>query len=201
MYLMIPIVVFFIVYPDIIVNTLFRDIIALFTGSSGKYTPDMLAATTRSVGLFSWGLLAMSLNLVLSKIFYASSNAKTPLAINTAFFVCTLALYFLSFIPELGLAGVVIADVIAAWVVTAINFTRLTKLLDLKKVFLNIWKKLLIIVIISIIAVFALYPAYYFIYKPESKALLELAYAAAIFGIIGAAYYFGCRQFGIRPGK
>ncbi len=199
-YLMVPFVFFIAMFPDTMVNAVYRDLMRLLTGSTGRYTSDLLAQTTKIVALYAMGLLPFALNILFSRVFYAVRDAKTPLFVNIVILLSSFGLYFMSFSP-IGFSGIVIADVIAAWIAFGIYFARFYRnyrVLPLPRGFL---KTCLVLFIASGVAVLAVFFFHQYITLHFNQPLLLLLLEATEVGLFALIYAGITRLFktGLRP--
>ena len=195
-YLIIPISFYFVVYPDTIVNCLFRDISRLFTGSSGKVTADFLQNNYHAASLYSVAIIPMAFISIFERIFYSVKDVKTPLKANIiTIFIC-FGLYFLSLIPSIGLQGIIIAEISASWIVFFYYLLfQLKKIVEIRKIVLSISRNTVIIIILSVISILAVYPFHTYIYKTSEKAYLSLLTGASEFLLFAGAYFLSTKLF------
>ncbi len=193
LWLLVPLSVFFIVWPEVAVNIVFRDLQMLFTGTTGKYTREMIELTYTATRLYAIALLPFAINIALSKIFYSVHDAKTPLILNILTLGASVGLYQWSRFRGWGIEGIIWADTIVAWIAMAGFFIRLFTLVKAKAVMPVFFKRLLIYTLISGLAIAALYPVYHYLYLGLESTLLKLVLGSSlILGFI--AIYFGLSQ-------
>ncbi len=193
LWLLVPMSMFFIVFPEIGVNIVYRDLQVLFTGTSGKYSPELLNATYSATQLYSLALLPMALNITLARVFYSVHDARTPLYINILLLIGSTALYELSRIKGWGLNGIIWADVIAGWLTSSYYMLRLKKMIPLKPVLLHFLGRLLLFGLIAGGAIGILFLFIHFIYTPVTNTLLKLLLGGSSF-ILFTGLYFGATQ-------
>lgn len=116
-----PIAGFFLFYPDVLVNLIFRDISLAFSGSTGKYTPELFALTIEAVGLMGTILIPWSLSLIINKIFYSLQRPYFPLMFYIINFILNIGGYIAAKYFMLGAKGLIYADLVAAWSTLAIE--------------------------------------------------------------------------------
>ncbi len=111
----IPIAAFFLIYPDVMVNMIFRDISRFFSGSTGQFTPELLHATITAVKILSTIIIPWSLNIMVGKLFYSLEKPMFPLFLIGVNFVVNMLGYHFSRVFGWGGTGLVYADLIAGW--------------------------------------------------------------------------------------
>ncbi len=111
----IPISFFFMIYPDVIVNLVFRDVSRFFTGSTGKFTDELLILTTDAVRILSTILIPWSINIMVGKLFYSLEKPHIPLVLIMVNFTTNILGYYLSRKFGWGGAGLVYSDLISGW--------------------------------------------------------------------------------------
>ncbi|NPV00608.1 MAG: murein biosynthesis integral membrane protein MurJ [Brevinematales bacterium] len=189
LYLIVPLSFFFIIFPDIMVNLAFRDPSLLFTGNTGKYTPELLGLTSLTTAWYAAGLLPMSLNVIFAKISYSMSDAKTPLITNIVLLVTGTGLYFLSWIPSVGVSGIAIADIAASWITAMFYTWRLWPVLRSKTALQGIGIGFLKAALASGIAAGAVYPIYQFVYRTGIGVVPAIGLAFGMTALFGGAYF------------
>ena len=112
----IPIAAFFLIYPDVMVNMIFRDISRFFSGSTGQFTPELLNATITAVKILSTIIIPWSLNIMVGKLFYSLEKPMFPLFLIIINFVVNMLGYHFSRVFEWGGTGLVYADLISGWI-------------------------------------------------------------------------------------
>ncbi len=195
LYLMIPFAFFFIVFPDTVANTVFRDITKLLTGNTGKFTDEFLRQTYTAVRIYALALLPMGCALILDKIFYSLHDAGTPLRANIIIFVMSFGLYFSSFLPGIAFYGVFAADMIASWMMLLYYVFKLKKSGKINIKNSGLFTKTAVLIVLSLIACGAVYPLHRFIYLGVQNALPALCIAALEFALFGTFYYILTRIF------
>ena len=194
-YFMLPITVFFILFPDTVVNSVFRDVMRTFTGGTGKYGKNLLEQTYIATTIYAVSLFAMGATVIFEKIYYSLHDAKTPLRANIMVFIFSFAFYFSSFIPGIGFYGVFLADMIAAWMTFVYYMISLRKTIDFHSILKDIGLKPLYFLIFSLAGAGIIYPFYYFIYKKGGHPILCIAEAGLLFAVFGGIYYLLSRIF------
>ncbi len=191
-YFMIPISVFFIIYPDTVVNSIFRDVMIFFTGSTGKYTSTLLQMTYFTTAIYAIGLYAMGITVIYEKIFYSMHDAKTPFKANVIVFLWSFVFYFSAFFPKIGMYGIFVTDSIATWLTFIYYFIRIRKLkLYHNENFLNT----IFLLIIAIVSSFLVMPFYHFIYLKIDYSLIFIIKAGIQFFLFGFFYYIITKIF------
>lgn len=122
MFASIPIAIFFLIYPDIIVNIIFRDISRFFSGSTGLFTIELLDATITAVKILSTILIPWSLNIMIGKLFYSLEKPMFPLFLIGVNFILNILGYHFSRVFGWGGIGLVYADLIAGWLTLITSF-------------------------------------------------------------------------------
>lgn len=189
LWLLVPMSLFFILYPEVGVNIVYRDLQVLFTGNAGKYSDDLLQATYSATALYSLALLPMALNITLARIFYSVKDARTPLLINLLLLVGSTALYHLSRLRGWGLSGVIWADNIAGWLTSAYYLIRLRRLVSLGPVMRHFLGRLLLYGVLAGAVLGALYPFMRFVYQVQQNTLLKLLLGGTSFILFTAGYF------------
>lgn len=194
-YLMMPISLFFIIYPDILVNLFHRDLMLLFTGNIGEFTDVLFAQLIGATRLYGLGLMAMSLNIVLAKVFYSISDAKTPLWGSIVLTVISLGGFIVNHFTGGDFRGIIIADVVASWGVSLLYLLRLRRSVDMKALAKEILLKMLIIILISCIVIGIVYPFYRFVYTEMDNVYLSLLTGIGSLLIFSGVYYLITKIF------
>jgi putative peptidoglycan lipid II flippase len=189
LYLIVPLSFLLILFPDIAVNLAYRDPFRLFTGDTGKYTPELLGLTSVLTAWYAVGLLPMSLNVIFAKISYSMSDAKTPLITNIVLLVTGTGLYFLSWIPSIGVSGIAIADISASWITVFFYIWRLWPVFKSKAVLDGIGAGILKSVLASVIASAAVYPLYRFVYQTDMSVIPAIGLAFGMTALFGGGYF------------
>lgn len=188
LFLIIPISVFFIIFPDTVVNVFFRDTMRLITGNTGRYG-DLMQKTYSATALYSIALIPMACTILLERVFYAVRDAKTPLIANIAIFVTSFGIYFTSFIPSVGFYGVLLGDVAAAWMTLVFYGFRMRKVVDFKPLVKRLTPKLAFQLAASGIAALGVYFFHTRIYLHPHSAIVALGLGAAEVGIFSLIYF------------
>lgn len=188
-YLMIPIALFIVLFPDIVINIAYRDIVMLFKGNTGKYTIEMFRQNYLVSRIYGLGLPAIALNVIFAKIFYSRHDAKTPLIANIILVGVSCGMYFLSKVPQLGIRGMAIADASAASITAIFYLARLRKITKLGELFKSLIGKLIKITIVSGISGVAIWLLYKHIYLNTNDPLLSLLYGGGAFLLFAGLYY------------
>lgn len=194
-WLTLPTTLFFVAFPDVIVNLSNRDLMLLFTGSTGRFTPQLSSAMNLATAYFSIGLIPMSVNIVLAKVFYSVSDAKTPLWGNIVLLVSSTAFYFLSRIPSVGMMGMALGDTLAAFVMMVYYAARLRTLIDMKSILHEEMPKAVKLSAASVLAGAAIYPAYRFVYVKPHAAIVSIALGVGLIAVFMGIYYLITKMF------
>ncbi|MFN3660538.1 MAG: lipid II flippase MurJ, partial [Brevinematales bacterium] len=137
LYWTLPFMVYMVVLPETVNRVLFFDLFVALVGRSGSVTNELLILSHTVLRIFALSLLPMSAAVVFEKIFYATHDARTPLRSSLlTLFLCG-GLYFLAFIPALGVKGVILAETISSYVVMVYYLVRIKRGLVERRV----WKK------------------------------------------------------------
>jgi len=197
----IPIAIFFTLYPDIIVNIIFRDISRLFSGSTGKFTQELFDLTIDAVRILGSILIPWSLNIMIGKLFYSLEKPKWPLFLIIINFALNIIGYNLARIHHLGGQGLVYADLISGWLTLFISmFVIYFYLPQTRKYNHKTFIQIILFIILSFIIWISLYPLYN-IYLNLNSPFLLLALGSCIF-IIGLLLFGGFTYiFNINPLK
>ncbi len=195
MYLMIPVALFFILYPDTVVNSVFRDITMFLKGSTGKFTVELLRGHYLALTIYSAALLPMAMAMIFERIFYSLHDARTPLWANIIVFFLSIGLYFSSFLPRIAFYGVFAADMTASWMTVIYYIIKLKKTgrVNLKNT--GLISRAFYFIAFSAVSSLTVYPLHKLVYQHEQQALLSLCLAGLEFVIYGFSYYILTRIF------
>jgi len=125
LYWTIPMMVYMVALPETVNRVLFYDVFVALVGRAGRMTPELLGLSHQVLRLFALSLLPMSAAVIYEKIFYAIHDARTPFRSSLLTLVLTGGLYFLAFVPSLGVNGVIIAETVSSYVVMGYYALRL----------------------------------------------------------------------------
>ncbi len=192
-YFMIPVSLFFVIFPDTIVNSVFRDVMLFFRGNTGRYTTDLLKMTYLATSIYAIGLFSMGATVIYEKIYYSLHDAKTPFKINVIIFLWSFIFYFSAFLPVLGMYGIFIADTVGIWLTYFYYNIKLKKTLEIKEN--KIIKKLVYLLLIAIVSNLFTYPLYYYFYRNLSHPLISIFKALLQFVVFSSIYYILTRIF------
>lgn len=187
-YFIVPISFFFVFYPDTVINCFFRDTMRLFTGNLGKYG-DLLVKTYTATSVYSIALIPMACIVLFERIFYSTHDAKTPLRANTVVFIFSFALYFSSFIPQIGFLGVFLADMIAAWMTFVYYYIKLKKLTDIRALRKDLLPRILLYLLFSAVSAAAVLPFHRLVYIKDYAPLTAILLGALEFCLFAAVFY------------
>ncbi len=187
-YFIIPVALFFIIYPDTIVNVTFRDTMRLLTGNTGKYG-ELLQKTYTANSLYSIALFPMSCTVIFERIFYSIHNAKIPLRANIVVFIFSFVFYFSSLIPSIGFYGVFLGDVIASWMIFVFYLIQLRKIIKVRPLYKKLSLKIIEFFLISVIAVSIIYPYHRHVYLSALKPFTAILYGCLEFVLFSGIYY------------
>ncbi len=194
-WLTLPTTLFFVAFPDVIVNLANRDLMVLFTGSTGNFNAQLSADLYKATAYYAAGLIPMSLNIVFAKVFYSVSDAKTPLWGNIILLAFSYGFYWLSRIPEIGFIGIAIADAAAALVMTVYYVIRSAKILDLKVLMADETPKVLKLTLASVLAGAAIYPVHRLVYLKPHAAIVSIGLGVGMIAVFAGIYYLITRIF------
>jgi putative peptidoglycan lipid II flippase len=197
-YFMIPVSFFFIFYPDTVVNSVLRDIMRFFTGNTGKYTPQLFKDTYLATSIYSISLLPMGCIVIFEKIYYSIHDAKTLLAASLIVFLLSFGLYFISFIPRIGLFGVIIADTIVSWVTLIYYYSKLQRRMGTRSVAGPLVFKILLLILFAFLSSAAIYPVHKYLYLPAKIPIIALLTGGLEFAVFTGIYYTLTILFGLR---
>ncbi|MEJ5285432.1 MAG: murein biosynthesis integral membrane protein MurJ [Brevinematales bacterium] len=191
-YFLIPITIFFVFFPDTVVNSIFRDVMMFFTGNTGRYSFELLKMTYLATAIYAIGLYAMGVTVIYEKIYYSIHDAKTPFKANVIVFLWSFVFYFSAFFPQIGMFGIFAADSISIWLTFFYYYFKLKKM--------NIYHsehtgKIFILFLISLLAGIIVFPFYYYFYNLPSYPLVFMLKAVVQFCLFSFFYYIFTRIF------
>ena len=97
----------------------------------GEFTSASTATTSTALYFFSIGMIAFSINEILSKSFYARKNGITPMVASLAGIIVNIVLGYLTVrYTSLGVGGLALAAAVAANVTAVILFVRMRYILN-----------------------------------------------------------------------
>jgi len=197
-YLMIPISVFFILFPDTIINSVFRDIMKIFTGNTGKFTPLLMKQNYIALSIYSLALIPMGCTVLFEKLFYSRHDAKTPLFANIVVFIISFSLYFSALIPSISFYGVFIADTIAAWM-TLIYYLYFLNKASIKINYFKskFLKKIVALILLSFVSAALILPFHIYVYLKNWHPFISFSLAGIELALFGGIYYILSRIFGL----
>ncbi|MGL4394323.1 MAG: murein biosynthesis integral membrane protein MurJ [Brevinema sp.] len=190
MFISIPICLFCSIYPDVIVNLIFRDISLLFTGSTGRMTEELLGLTIKSVQILGTIIVPWSMTVLIGRIFYAIEKPRMPLMLILINFATNITGYKLSQIYGWGSFGLVYSDLISGWLTTFVGLIAIARTLEHKASdYMPMIGQTLLFTIVSAVIWIALKPLHTW-YITTTAPLLLL--------IIGTSLFLaGCVIFGL----
>ena len=193
LYLSLPIAMLFTLYPDVIVNCIFRDVTRVATNSTGKYTPELFELTIQATGIQGSVLIPWSLNLIINRLFYALERPYMPLLMYAFNFVINIGAYILVRAMGWGGLGLVWSDVISGWFTLAVSVLILHSQMKFSynKGFL---KKLGVLLALSFGAWMLVKPLHIWYVSAEANVWMSITLAGAIF-VIGAALFVSSARF------
>ncbi len=177
----IPISFFFLIYPDVIVNMVFRDISRFFSGSTGKFTDELLYATIDAVKIMSTVIIPWSLNIMVGKLFYSLEKPMFPLILIIINFVTNIFGYHLSRVNGWGGDGLVYSDLLSGWFTLFSAVIMITILLPQIQQHNRVFLKFTGIYTGISLAVWAVCYPIYRIYINSSSAFMHLLLGSVIF--------------------
>ncbi|MGC8765580.1 MAG: murein biosynthesis integral membrane protein MurJ [Brevinematia bacterium] len=192
-YFTIPVSLFFILFPDTVVNSVFRDIMLFFRGNTGRYTTELLRMTYLATSIYAVGLFPMSTTVIYEKIYYSLHDAKTPFKVNVIIFLWSFIFYFSTFIPQLGMYGIFLADTIGVWLTYFYYNIKLRKTLEIKR--MEVTPKLVFLFVLSGVSFILTYPFYYYFYHSLSYPLISILKAGVQLVIFSLIYYILTKLF------
>ncbi len=190
-----PMMVFFILLPGTVNRVLFYDVFLALTGKSGRMTEELLLLSNDVLRLFAFSLLPMSVVVVFEKIFYATYDAKTPLRSNLLTLFLTGGLYFLSFVPVLGVKGVIIAETISSYVVMGYYFAGLRGNMVEKVVWRKLAGRTLVWLVFSVGVGFGIKWVYLKLEPMLPVGIGYILFAGGVFAVFMGVYYLLSKIF------
>ncbi|MGL4676292.1 MAG: murein biosynthesis integral membrane protein MurJ [Brevinema sp.] len=190
LFVSIPIALFFLIYPDVIVNLIFRDISRFVSGSTGQFTLDLLIQTTNAVQILSTILIPWSLTVMVGKLFYSLEKPHFSLILILVNFIINIFGYFLSRAFQWGGTGLVYSDLISGWFTLITSFVLIAFILPaVKKHHSSLLKYATIFTIISTIIWLGCRPIYYWYLSFDSPLILLIL--GSILFVLGMSIFFG----------
>ncbi|URA10193.1 murein biosynthesis integral membrane protein MurJ [Thermospira aquatica] len=190
-----PMMIFFILLPETVNRVLFYDVFVALMGRSGRMTQELLALSNEVLRLFAFSLLPMSVAVVFEKIFYATHDAKTPLRSNLLTLFLTGGLYFLSFLPALGVKGVILAETISSYVVMLYYFKGLRGGMVEKRVWKTVGGKTLVWFVFSLVVGFGVTWVYRRLESLVPVGIGYILFAGVVFAVFMGMYYLLTKIF------
>ncbi|MGL4563230.1 MAG: murein biosynthesis integral membrane protein MurJ [Brevinema sp.] len=193
LFIAIPICLFCSIYPDVIVNLIFRDISLLVTGSTGRMTDELLTLTIKSVRILGTIIIPWSMTILMGKIFYALEKPRIPLILIFINFVTNILGYKLSQIYRWQGLGLVYSDLISGWLTTFIGMATIVYSLNQKiSDYSHMIKNSFLFIILSGVIWMLLKPLHT-VYLNTTSPLLLLVIGSTLFilggGIFGLIAY------------
>ncbi|MGL5956217.1 MAG: lipid II flippase MurJ [Brevinema sp.] len=195
----IPIALFFFIYPDVMVNLIFRDISRFFSGSTGQFTEDLLFQTTNAVQILSTILIPWSLNIMVGKLFYSLEKPNFPLLLILVNFLTNIFGYYLSRVFSWGGIGLVYSDLISGWVTLCTSLLLIAHTLPKTNQYNHTLVKYgVVFTLLSLTIWLGCRPVYYW-YLSFNSPLILLILGSLLF-IIGISVFLGITHlFRINP--
>jgi putative peptidoglycan lipid II flippase len=195
LYFIVPVTLFCGLYPDAVVNSVFRDITRFLKGSTGKFTTELLRGHYLALSLYSAALLPMAAAMIFERVFYSLHDARTPLKASIIVFFLSIGLYFSSFLPKIAFYGVFAADMTASWVTILYYIMRLRKTGKVNLKNMGLISRTFSFVAFSLISSLIIYPLHRFVYQTIHDAFLAMCIAVLEFVIYAFFYYILTRFF------
>ena len=162
----------------------------------GSFTRENIIMTASALKFFGYGIPAFALIKILSNLFFARNNTKTPFYISI-FVVFLNIVISISFFNKTGFIIIPIATSISTWVgVIVYTYLLNSKNYLLLKEYLpkNIFKIILSTILMSLLLLFSLdYYEGYLDYTYKYKSV----YLMLIVGFVAAIYLLSCRLMGV----
>ena len=162
----------------------------------GTFLETDVLSTAQALKYFGYGVPAFALIKVLSNLFFARDNTKTPFYISV-FSVLTNILISLTYFKEMGFIIIPIATSIATWCAVIIYLILLIKLKYFNvgsKLYINLIKTIISVVIMSLLL-------YFLINFFEDKLIYtnyyKSFYLIMIVGLVAAIYLLSARLLGV----
>lgn len=195
LYWTIPLMVYMVMLPETVNRVLFYDIFVAFLGRSGRMTPELLVLSCEVLRIFALSLLPMSAAVVFEKIFYATHDAKTPLRSSLLTLLLCGGLYFLAFVPTLGVKGVIIAETVSSYVVMVYYFLRMERSLVEGKVWRNVFWRGMVWTGISLVLGGVVRDGYTRLEGIVGKGWIYMFLAGGVFVVFMGLYYLFTKLF------
>jgi len=194
LYWTLPLMVYFVVFPDTVNRVLFSDIFVALLGHSGRMTPELLTLSHRVLRIFGLALLPMSAAVVFEKIFYALHDARTPFRSSILTLVVTGGLYFVAFLPQVGVLGVIAAETVSSYVVIVYYFARLrSEMIDP-----SLWKRLIrrgvVWMLLSVVVAGVVWLGYRRVVEFVKPGWMYIGLSGCVFVVFMGLYYLLTRM-------
>lgn len=195
----IPIALFFAIYPDLIVNIIFRDISRFFSGSTGQFTQELLDATINAIRILSTLIIPWSINIMVGKLFYSLEKPTIPLFLISINFVTNILGYHLSRVFDWGGTGLVFSDLISGWITMLTCFVIVRLFLPETRKYHGVYIKYIVLFsLFSALIWYACTPLYQW-YLTIQSPLILLILGSSIF-VLGFTAFVGITHvFRINP--
>lgn len=197
-YLSLPVAALFTIYPDVIINSIFRDLTRLVSDGTGKYTQELLGLTITATAIQGSVLIPWSLTIIINRFFFALEKPFLPLIMYTANFVINIIGYMLVHHFKWGGMGLVSADVIAGWLTLVVSLVLVGRSVG-KAYQPDFLKKLGFIAAASILCWIAALPLHRLYLWAERSAALSLLAAGALFVFGLGIFIFATRLLKLDP--
>lgn len=143
--LVLPVVAFFIIFTEPIVNLLF---------GRGSFNEEAIRLTSEALFYYSFGILAIGFREVLSRVFLSFEDSRTPMINSSIAMVLNIVLNLI-LSRFMGIGGLALATSISAFFATFLMFYTLRKKIgsfDLKSLFLAFLKIIIAASIMGVIS-------------------------------------------------
>lgn len=177
-------VLLFVLPATVGLMVLSEPIIKLLYGR-GAFDQEALALTSSALFFYSFGIVGVSLRLIISRIYYALKDTKTPMLNATYGMIINIVLNII-LSEYLGIGGLALATSIAAIITTTLLFISLRKKigpLGMKSIFISFLK---ILLASSFMGMFAKQSYIYFnsFLSGNTSLLISIVIATLFYGVL-----------------
>lgn len=120
------IIMFILLIPIITIASFYCEYIVKFLFERGAFTSESTYMTSQAFYYYSFGLFAVAINNILSRICYSQGNTKTPM-VNTFFSIIINITLSLILKKYLGIGGIALASTIGNFVSIALLYNNIRK--------------------------------------------------------------------------
>lgn len=156
----------------------------------GAFTAEATQLTTESLFFYSFGLIGMSIRLLMIKIFYSLQDTKTPVINGVICMLVNIGLNFL-LLPYLAHKGLALATSVASTLLATLLLISLYRKIGdyhMREILVMVLK----VILSSIIMAGVIYVFYHFVFISLCDVFFGRLLVLLILIAVGLAVYFGC---------